>query len=54
MKTIFALVAVLAVSDPLAAMAAPQSLDQKVEQTYHTQFPVQAGNQVSQTYGTNN
>jgi hypothetical protein len=30
-------------------MAAPQSLDQKVEQTYHTQFPVQSGTQVNQT-----
>jgi hypothetical protein len=51
MKKIIALAAALSVAAPLAAIAAPQSVAQKVEQTYHTQFPVTSGNQVSQTYG---
>jgi hypothetical protein len=38
MKTIFALVTALTLAAPIAAIAAPQTVAQKVAQTYHLQF----------------
>ncbi len=39
MPTMFALAAALVFAAPLMAAAAPQSTAQKVQQTYHLQFP---------------
>jgi hypothetical protein len=39
MKTIFAVVTALSLAAPLAAIAAPLTTAQKVQQTYHLQFP---------------
>jgi len=38
MKTIIALVTALSFAAPLAAIAAPQTTAQKVQQTYHLHF----------------